>query len=547
MTAPAMKTLRVSLIDMETTPGGPGGTFFGEVWCKLTKQIRTMDGQVIPFAPIREVIDSTGIVDFSVPANDDTGIHADDRGFGVKVGWDLTADGAHGSRINISNAGTTVLVTTADPDVVLFASKAEAVPTDALSAYPTEGEVTDLIAAERGTERAHQSSTYAPVGGMRGALPRVGFGELIPVTNYDADGYFSVGTVTYSSTNVDFGLRSAQIVTAGGGEQHAIGATAAAAFDLTGRIFRLNVKVDVPTKLHHIQLESSGDAWTTHLAIPAYGSVNTSIPANVWTLIDFDPLDAVLTGVPDQASQDQVVLYVYDDVTAVPVTVTFGSLFIASKSDGTAFTNGVVSLTFDDTYATQWTVGRPRMDLYGFRGTLFPILDAIGSGLTQAQIDALVTHGWEVGAHASTAAAHTLGMVAMTSAQRLAELSALQTYQRAHGYSSNSFAWPLGIQDAASVVDVSGFYSVGRGNNGVQPQHIAAGRSPYNVNSINVDSLSTSACTSFLDNVKARAWWGCLTFHDLTDPTKFNAIIDYVATLGIPVRTMGEVVQATRA
>lgn len=176
MAAPAMKTLRISLVDLSIIPAGPGGTAAGDVWARLSKQVRTVDGQVVVLAAARKTLNGTGIVDFAVPANNDTGIHADDRGFGIVVGWDLTARGPTGTTTRISNAGTTVLVTSASPAVVTYSSLAPAVPTDALSSYPTEATVDAKIAAERTTERALQNSTFTRI--SRGAINVKDFGAM---------------------------------------------------------------------------------------------------------------------------------------------------------------------------------------------------------------------------------------------------------------------------------------------------------------------------------------------------------------------------------
>ena len=121
MTAPAMKTIRVSLIDLQLVPAGSSGTVKGSVWCRLTQQVRTTDGQVIGLVPIWRTVPASGIVDFSVPANDDAGIVAADRGFGVVIGWDLTHRAARGGKVNVTNPGTTLYVTSASPTVASFA------------------------------------------------------------------------------------------------------------------------------------------------------------------------------------------------------------------------------------------------------------------------------------------------------------------------------------------------------------------------------------------------------------------------------------------
>jgi len=94
-----MRTLRVRLVDIEMIPASVVGTVKGGIWVRLTQHVRTTDGKVIGLAQIWRDVGTFGVVDFRVPVNDDAGTVEADRGFGVVIGWDLTARGraAHGS------------------------------------------------------------------------------------------------------------------------------------------------------------------------------------------------------------------------------------------------------------------------------------------------------------------------------------------------------------------------------------------------------------------------------------------------------------------
>ncbi|MCQ6271141.1 polysaccharide deacetylase family protein [Pseudarthrobacter sp. R1] len=123
------------------------------------------------------------------------------------------------------------------------------------------------------------------------------------------------------------------------------------------------------------------------------------------------------------------------------------------------------ALPFDDSYIGQYTNARPKMDQYGYAGTLFPITEIIGATdwMTLDQMKKpYFNQGWEVGAHATTAATHSQSMNGMTSAERQAELRALKGWQVANGFQSDSFAWPNGTFDAVSVADVQQVYALGR-------------------------------------------------------------------------------------
>lgn len=93
-----------------------------------------------------------------------------------------------------------------------------------------------------------------------------------------------------------------------------------------------------------------------------------------------------------------------------------------------------------------WTSAAPKMTQNGFRGPLYPILDAAAFNSANLRIldDCL---GWEVGGHAKTNARHALGLTGITLPE--AEVKTARQFLLANGYGADTFAYPVGNTNAA--------------------------------------------------------------------------------------------------
>src|SRR5690606_22613827 len=173
-----------------------------------------------------------------------------------------------------------------------------------------------------------------------------------------------------------------------------------------------------------------------------------------WAMVTLSFADAAVTGTPDRSAISHIRLRVDDD-PGVPITCRFNG--VAMMDEPTEFPNGVVSITFDDGHASQFTRGRAILDRYGFPATLYTIVDRVGEPnfVTQAEIDQLATmHGWDIGGHAFAVDSHNTTFPDLSSDERRADLDKLRTWLDQHGYGRN-FAYPLGKYDAATVADVA--------------------------------------------------------------------------------------------
>ncbi len=230
----------------------------------------------------------------------------------------------------------------------------------------------------------------------------------------------------------------------------------------------------------------------------------------------------------------------------------------------------MISVCFDDSYASQWTMGMPKLAAYGYPATLFTIDEYIGSAgrLTLAQLKALHDrHGWEIGAHSDIAANHSASYTGLTATVLEADIQAQRAWQLARGLrGADGTAYPLGqfgaTSDAASTMDiVRKYFAYARTTHSRTTEtfppadrwrlRATSGISTF-AGGVTPSSLTT-ATTGALDKCKANKSWLILVFHDIVTSgvaatsqilqSDYNAIIDAINTKGIPVVPIGNVLR----
>jgi peptidoglycan/xylan/chitin deacetylase (PgdA/CDA1 family) len=231
----------------------------------------------------------------------------------------------------------------------------------------------------------------------------------------------------------------------------------------------------------------------------------------------------------------------------------------AVPNTNTMWPNGVVSLTFDDGYAAQYTVAKSYMDKYGYAGTEFPIIDLIGTAnhLTLAQMKTMQqASGWDIGLHSWTAADHDIagGFTALTTAQITRNIGRMREYLLNNGfYNPGAFAYPQGLWDLNTEAAL--LPTVGSART-VNPLYVETWP-PSNRMRLRTkpmaDTTTLANITALIDQIKANKEWLILTFHDIvasgptstgTTITIFQGIIDYLNTQGVAVRTVADVMAA---
>lgn len=207
---------------------------------------------------------------------------------------------------------------------------------------------------------------------------------------------------------------------------------------------------------------------------------------------------------------------------------------------------GIVSITFDDSYLTDLTVGAPKLAEHGFRSTHFVIPEKLGDSgfLSQAQVDALHSMGFDISGHGDP------DLTTLTSGEVEVEVSATRAYLAEHGYRGQDlFAYPLGGRSAAIEEIMRRYYRAARGTSTLGQTRDHPVR--HNLMCRQVGQANTvSQVEDWIDAAAANGDWLILAFHRLRTPTvdpedatpaNYEAIIDYLATVDVDVLPVSEV------
>lgn len=340
------------------------------------------------------------------------------------------------------------------------------------------------------------------------------------------------------------------------------------ALDMTGKGFVIWLKVDDFTKLSYLDIQvitnAGSDIWDKRIldgagSLPGADGTGRIVESGEWVSW-YVPFSAIMagntTGTPNRAAVTGVRVRAFN-LAGQAATLRCGGIGTYPESTAGWLANGVVSFTYDDVWATQITAARPHLDRYAYRATLYPIQSLIGAAgrLTLAQLRSLHDdYGWEVGGHATSEAVHDSGIPVLTQAQRLAELRAVRAWQVANGFGDcAAYAYPRGRWSRAAAADVAaaGFASA-RTVNGALPE-IPGTPYPYRLRSVTATGLSAAQLQAEVDKAKTSKAWTIFTFHGVvaalsdsqdTLAATHSTLVDYVASSGVAVRPVGEVMQA---
>jgi peptidoglycan/xylan/chitin deacetylase (PgdA/CDA1 family)/N-acetyl-beta-hexosaminidase len=242
----------------------------------------------------------------------------------------------------------------------------------------------------------------------------------------------------------------------------------------------------------------------------------------------------------------------------------------------------VVSLTFDDGWDSQQTAAT-MLAAHGLKGTFYVNSPNIGQSgyLTWPQLTTFNVAGNEIGGHTLT---HP-DLTTLTATQAQHEICDDRTNIQAHGFVVPDFAYPGGAYDGntgAGTLDVSSIvrncgYASGRGAFGLHnvtatndTRAYATSILPPNLYKILVpccintasfggSTPTAAALESYVQHAQAEAspnpGWVIFFFHRICDncggdtpapsisPTELNALLDWLPTSGVTVKTVAQVIK----
>jgi peptidoglycan/xylan/chitin deacetylase (PgdA/CDA1 family) len=323
--------------------------------------------------------------------------------------------------------------------------------------------------------------------------------------------------------------------------------------NLADKMFRLVIRVESgATHLSNLNffIGTSGFANYYKFVVNPVTSTDQYASQGDWVVLTFGWNDlnsssgsyTATNGIPNSLTGfTDMQIQVADDGS--PVQLRIQALEIVDGTT-TTFPKGVVSITFDDSWASQWSNARPVMDTYGYRGTMYTIVQNVGSSgtyVTLSQLKQLQNQsGWGIAGHAYTSATHSTRLPNLTAAQVDQDTADLKIWLLQNGFDGDSYAYPGGemrtTTDGASVEEiVSRYFSSARSIFGQASRSIETFppsmpwrmRSCSSISSLNAANGWTNptgivGAGGVLDRIAANGGWWIATFHEITSGAPAN-------------------------
>ncbi len=215
----------------------------------------------------------------------------------------------------------------------------------------------------------------------------------------------------------------------------------------------------------------------------------------------------------------------------------------------TSFTEGFVSLNFDDGWKSSYQSAVPILDAAGLRSTQYIITGRFSfpAYLNQAETLDLYQRGHEIGAHTRT---HR-DLTTLSEAELTAEVSGSRQDLLDLGIAPvATFAYPFGAYNASTtpIIQQAGFVGARTSDGGFN----ARTGNVWLLKRKSVDaSTSLAQIEAWIEQARAQKLWLILVFHRVDTsgastaitPQLFQEIVTEIQEGGLPVRTMAEGIQ----
>lgn len=378
------------------------------------------------------------------------------------------------------------------------------------------------------------------------------------------------------------GTQCATITSNGAGGNGNLSRSGQPSFDLTGKALRLTLKIDDITNVSSVNFFVGTSSLANYFKWRLWNVTSSSrmIQSGEWVTVtaQWADVNAALgsfsisaNGVPSTTSGFTDMMFQVIDTAGGTVTAHLQSVEIIPDTTAT-FPNGVVSITFDDSWHSVHELARPLMDQYGYRGTTYSIAEFIGQTGRVSLSDLRAVQdlsGWEVAGHAYTAAAHTARYPTLTAQQVDDELRSLKAWLVGNEFVSDAFAYPGGqfgkTTDGVPVDQLVGrYFSTGRSINYLNSTEMFPAAIPKRMRALSSIGSTISAADpanvtkltgagGALDRCQLSGSWLILTWHEIvtgspTDVTEcsqadFQTVMAAINSRGIPVLPVGDVIR----
>lgn len=354
--------------------------------------------------------------------------------------------------------------------------------------------------------------------------------------------WFPAGVVADDMEVARFGEASLRLTSEGDGRPVAAEWDLPLPLDAGDAFWTVWVRVDAPAALAELRLQvAADDAWRAYDVYRLERQVS-DVDGGVWLPLATDEADTMHVGATDASALHRLRIRVADDGSR-PVTVHVDRLALVPRPP-----RGVVSITFDDGWASQAEHAVPAMAERGFVGSLYviPYLTEDPRYMDRARLRALAEAGWEIGGHYHPSLEGRVDP----------ELSGILDRVRAFVGEVGSgppatFAYPEGYVDGDTVAPaVARRFAAGR--TVVEGLETLPPRDPMRLRTVTIlPTVDLEVVDRYLARAARERAWLILVIHKLVPepahpteiaPERFERVLDLVAASGLPVRTVAEVI-----
>ncbi len=296
------------------------------------------------------------------------------------------------------------------------------------------------------------------------------------------------------------------------------------------------------TDWYQSDVTSEIDAAVTINGTVQYYYLGTVLPSSNWAQAsaEFD--------IPAGATSVTVFHLIYSNGSLTTDDFSFGTYAPAP------FNRGIVSLTFDDGWANQYTNALPLLNKYGQKATFYIISGELNDQpdyMSKPQISNLIADSNEIASHSIT---HP-DLTKLTTSQAQKEMQQSQsTLQNAFGVPVTDFAYPYGAYNATTIDMGKQLY--------VSQRTVDSGfntKDNLNLTKLvvqNIFNTTTPAqVKAWIDQANQQHTWLILVYHEVavtptdptdvqydTQPSDLDAELSYIKSSGISVETVRQAI-----
>ena len=357
------------------------------------------------------------------------------------------------------------------------------------------------------------------------------------------------GQVIEDTENVRYGSRGMKIVYTG---EYSWAQTTFPVLDLSNKIVMLSLYIDNIEDIYdpvvRFRVNGSWDntiIYTIDRNAPYFSDLKTG-----WNLITLSNYRFGATGTADADSFKNV-----DGMRIMCKSGTPGAYITVDQIwliDKPKIKEPLFTITLDDGYVSQYTVARPLMSKYDYRGVCYVISSSVGrpGRMSIEQLKILYQMGWDISNHTAThKPAHT------TPAEEwIADMKAGYDWLVENGFqrSAGHLAYPGGHNTVETLWSVQQYHKTGRLNMESKYGNTLPPANPYLLRVYPIlTSTSISTVKNRIDENLERGQWLIFMFHGIDEDTSgsgwvtpafFEEFIEYLAEKNAKVVTMSDMV-----